>query len=118
MRYQAATLIICASLGLFGVRADAQTTQEPPQVVGVGIAVLPEFEGSDRYQVVPFPIANIGVGGNRLDVSGLSAKVDLLEISTFRLGPSAGLQFARDDNAEDSRIALLDPVDFSIEPAS
>lgn len=78
----AATLLALCLLGAGAAPLAAQTVGPPPAppgggdwavTVGVGAAVRPTFEGSDRYRVAPLPFASIVWKDTvSLDVTGLN----------------------------------------------
>ncbi|MBV5266041.1 MipA/OmpV family protein [Pinisolibacter sp. B13] len=66
-------------------------------VVGAAAFVLPEYEGSDKFRVLPFPIVSASYGDwAHLDTSGLT--VDVYKDGGFRIGVKAGYEFGRKES--------------------
>lgn len=57
--------------------------------VGGGLAVAPDYEGSDDYKLVPIPTAIAKKGNYRVRLFGLYVESNVLDHPNWRLGPSA-----------------------------
>lgn len=69
-------------------------------VIGAAAVVLPEYEGSDKFKVLPFPIVSASYGDwAHLDTKGLT--VDLYRHNGFRIGVKAGYEFGRKESDSD-----------------
>lgn len=78
--------------------------------VALGAGVAPEFDGSDKYQAIPFAIANVKWRGVELQLRGLQARLDVLGDSPWDVGPIVNLRGKRDDDVKGpvSRLAEID----------
>ncbi|WP_221560106.1 MipA/OmpV family protein [Qipengyuania qiaonensis] len=103
--------------------ADIAMAQEAPQpekneirgtVVG-GIAWLPEYEGADKNQVIPLVAADIYWGERYIALDGTSLRLNVLNSSTFEIGPVANLTFGRDDEIESTSVRALGQIDDAYE---
>lgn len=132
MRYLIAAVF---SLGLIAVPAAAQDVapvplDTPPSsdprgdfyIVGAGIGVLPDYEGSGDYSVSPIPAAIGQVSGYRFLLAGNRVSVDLIKDGygptwDVQAGPIAVVNFNRSSrNAIDNpQVALLDERGTAIE---
>lgn len=84
--------------------------------VGIGAGVVPDYEGSDDFEVLPFPILRIGWGGGRYaELIGGTAKVNLLRSETWDVGPMLNFRRGRDDDVEDPSIKLMTEIDDAVE---
>ena len=96
---------------------DNSTSEQAPSkwsiIIGGGGAYMPDYEGSDDYELQPFPFASV-VYDDFVFLSGPSVGVYLLNYEGFKAGPIARYSFGRD---EDDNHALdgLGDVDDSIE---
>lgn len=90
--------------------------------VGVAAAAVPEYEGSDKYDIVPAPAAIGTIAGLPFQLLGNRLSVDLIPNNPgpgldFQLGPVAVLNLNRTnvDGIRDNRIAALGELDTGIE---
>lgn len=90
--------------------------------VGVAGALVPDYDGSDNYRLVPAPAAVGSVGGFSFSVIGNHASIDLIPDKPgpgidFELGPVASLNFNRTDHKsiDDPRVAALPERKTAIE---
>ncbi|MEN3149148.1 MipA/OmpV family protein [Neorhizobium sp. IRAMC:178] len=68
--------------------------------IGVGAVYLPEYEGSDEFEVQPFPLVSAQFGERvYLDTNGLT--VDLFETNGFRIGVTGGVEMGRKEDDSD-----------------
>jgi outer membrane scaffolding protein for murein synthesis (MipA/OmpV family) len=122
-----ATLPAC--LLIFATPALAQDGTPPdPNVqrdfvaVGAGVAVLPDYEGSNDYRVAPVPGAIGSIGGYKFMLLGNRVNVDLIKDKPgpgwdIQAGPFASIGFNRTSlkGIDDPRIKALGKVDNAIE---
>jgi MipA family protein len=109
--------------------ADAPAAEEAPRegggsfaIVGAGAAIVPDYEGSNDYRVVPAPAAAGRVGGFNFQVIGNRASIDLLDDGTgpgwdVQLGPVGVINFNRTStkSIDDVRVKELGELDTAIE---
>lgn len=66
--------------------------------IGGGVGIKPDYEGSDDYEFVPIPFANLALdNGMFVKVQGLTAKANLIPSQTWRLGPMYNYRGSRSD---------------------
>lgn len=88
--------------------------QTPPNFLALGVAVVPEFEGSSERGAVPALIGRVTIGATTLRLLGNSVQWNLLPAnSPWAVGPVLGLRSARDEDVDDAVIKRLRPVDAS-----
>jgi MipA family protein len=88
--------------------------QTPPNFLALGVAVVPEFEGSSDRGAVPAAIGRFAIGATTLRLLGNSAQWNLLPAgSPWAVGPVLSLRSARDDDVADAVIKRLRPIDAS-----
>jgi MipA family protein len=110
-----AALLAGAVLTCGATSAWAQSDkQTPPNFLALGVAVVPEFEGSSDRSAVPALIGRFAVGATSLRLLGNSAQWNLLPASSpWALGPVLSLRSARDEDAADAVIKRLRSIDAS-----
>ncbi|MEP9358838.1 MipA/OmpV family protein [Sphingomonas sp. KR3-1] len=91
-------------------------------IIGVGGAILPDYEGSNDYRGAPVPLATGKVSGFGFELAGTRLSVDLIPDHSssgidFQLGPTATVNLNRTSlkGIEDPRIKALGKIDTSIE---
>lgn len=82
--------------------------------LAAGVAVKPEFEGSDKYEAVPLLLANVTWGGVEVQLRGLKARVDLLADSPWDVGPVVNYRGKRDDDVS-GPVRRLKEIDGAVE---
>lgn len=119
---------------LLAVPALAQTSEAPANpppstgdfgdsiTIGVAAAAVPEYEGSDKYDIVPAPAAIGTIAGLPFQLLGNRLSVDLIPNNPgpgidFQLGPVAVLNLnrTRTRGLSDDRIRALGKLDTGIE---
>jgi MipA family protein len=89
-------------------------------MIGVGIGVAPDYDGSDDYRLIPGGIAQGRVGGFDFAVRGPSLTIDMVPDGrdgglNFIAGPVIQGRFERSNDIEDDRVALLGEKDVALE---
>jgi MipA family protein len=88
--------------------------QAPPNFLALGVAVVPEFEGSSERSAVPALIGRFKIGATTLQLLGNRVQWNLLPAnSPWAVGPVLGLRSARDEDVDDAVTKRLRPVDAS-----
>jgi outer membrane protein len=83
--------------------------------IGVGIGVIPDYEGSNDYTAVPIPFARIDSNtGQYIGLLGTTIRANVLESKMWSLGPVLRYRFERDD-VEDDAVDDLRKVDDALE---
>lgn len=116
----ASVLTVATMLSATWIPLAAQT-QDPAQAkdkltgfVSLGVAAVPEFEGSDYYTPVPAPAASIRYNGYGVSLRGLAASLDIIPFVGWSAGPVIKYRGERDD-LEDDAVDALPSVDASVE---
>lgn len=95
--------------------ADRPAPDGAAVTVGVGAAVVPDYEGSDDYGIVPGLYLRAGRrGGRYLELQGLVLRANVLAEGPWELGPTLRWRMGRGDVASD-RVDRMEDVDASLE---
>ena len=103
--------------GMELILADPRMDEEDKTVtkLGLGIGMVPDYEGSNDYMVVPIPFARIDSHtGQYIGLLGTTVRADLLKGRTWSAGPVLRYRFERDD-VEDDTVDKLRKVDDALE---
>ncbi len=103
-----------------------QTTESPPDMtrdtvtLGVGAAVVPSYDGSDKNVVTAAPLVRGRVSGINFVVLGSRAWADVIADNNgpgwdFQAGPVVNVNLNRTSRIEDAQVAALGKVDTAIE---
>ena len=88
--------------------------QAPPNVQALGVALVPEFEGSSNRSVAPALVGRLVIGCTTLRLLGDSAQWSLLPAnSPWALGPVLSLRSPRDEDVKDAVVKRLRPIDVN-----
>ncbi|TGQ50655.1 MipA/OmpV family protein [Mesorhizobium sp. M1C.F.Ca.ET.193.01.1.1] len=68
--------------------------------IGAGAIYMPEYEGSDKFDVKPFPLFSARFG-ERVSVDITGVTVDLLEYDGFKIGVKGGYELGRKEDDSD-----------------
>ena len=86
-------LILLAALCLMAPAAQAADVS-----IGGGIGFAPDYEGSEDYEAVPVPFANVNFGnGMYVKLLGLNLRANLIPDKMWSLGPVYNYRAERDD---------------------
>lgn len=101
------TCFLCLALAV-SVQA-----QNPKDMVGLGVAAAPEFEGADDYEAIPLVLLDL-TWDNHMGISvlGNKAHVNLSPTPVFKAGVAAEYIGERDD-VDSDRVDRLPDVDSS-----
>ncbi|HWI85149.1 MAG TPA: MipA/OmpV family protein [Sphingomonas sp.] len=110
---------VCAAVAACGGSAAFAQTATPATaglhgLVAFGPGVAPRFDGSDRYQPIPFVVAHLSFGRSTIDVQGTSVRAGLLHAGALSFGPALNLRLARKSTAFDREVRLP-RIDTAIE---
>ena len=93
--------------------------------VGAGVAVLPDYEGSNDYRITPVPAAIGAIKGYGFVLAGNQLSVDLIKdrpgpVWDFQAGPIAQLNFNRSasGSTDDLRVRALGKRGIAVELGS
>ena len=125
IRYLPALLLACAAPAL------AQTPPEAPlppadevlntdvTTIGLGAGMVPDYEGSDDYRIIPAAAIRTKIGNVSISTRGLYLYADLIDAKSgnmdFDLGPIAGLRMNRSGKIKDDVVDLLPERNKAIE---
>lgn len=114
--FRRAAALALFALALLPAEADAQAPRRPPtNLLVVGVASIPEYVGSADNRIVPFPVTSLGLGGTRLELGNLDARLDLLgRRPLWRFGPVVTASLPRSD-VDDAVLAALPEVELGVE---
>lgn len=88
-----------------------------PRVLGVGVGIVPDYEGSDDYTwgVAPFAKFKLENHEQYLLIKAYELQVNLIDHPWFRLGPSLNYRWGRDDDVEDHYVKKMKEIDGTVE---
>ena len=86
------------------------------KMIGIVGVVVPDYEGSDDYTILPAPLFTYKFSGERyFKLIGNQAFVNVLNHPNWEAGMKAVYRIGRDDDVDDSVVRRLDEVDDSFE---
>lgn len=110
MRHRLSVAVVVAAVAIVvkpaDVRAQVSYGSETPVPVpsertgwtlGLGVAAVPDYEGSDDYEAVPVPYLNWQGEHRYFNLTGLTAKANLLGVDFIEFGPRLHIRRKRDD---------------------
>ncbi len=106
-------------MAIFGESAMAQQgaleVHNEPNYVSGGIALVPDYLGSDDYMVAGGPAGRLSFAGNReIKLIAATLSSNLLDHEYLRLGPVINYRFAR-DSVDDEVVDLMRDIDGAFE---
>jgi MipA family protein len=86
-------------------------------VVGVGIGMLPDYQGSDDYMVggAPFFRLTLPKTDYYLRLLATDLQANIVNHPIFRLGPAVNYRFGRNDDIDDDVVKHMKEVDGTFE---
>ena len=112
-------VVACALL--IGQAAQAQDSpfniENMPNVIGVGVGLLPDYVGSDDYMVGGAPFFRLTLPNTQYYARLLATdlQVNVINHPVFRLGPAVNYRFGRNDDVEDKVVKHMKEIDGTIE---
>jgi len=83
--------------------------------VGLGVAAIPDYEGSKDYTAAPIPFVSlVGKSGMSAELLGNVLRVNVVPSNTWRFGPLLRYRAERDD-VENERVDRMQKVDDAME---
>ena len=82
--------------------------------VGLGAAVVPDYEGSENYELVPLPVARVQKGYRYGQLFGLKLSSNLVQHPNYRAGLVLNFRPKRND-VENNNVAKQNAVDEALE---
>ena len=105
-------LFLLAFVVLFTLTASAQAG--PKIAMGLGVAAVPDYEGSDDMEGAPLLFLDVRWDNHMaISVVGNKAKVNLVPSPVFKAGLVTEYIGERDDDVDNSQVGLLPEVDSS-----
>lgn len=121
LRRRTAALILVPALALLSRPATAQERPDDTEItVAVGAAVIPSYEGSDDYRVIPGGVVRGRVGGFPFFSRGTTLYVDAIRNDSgngvdIGFGPVAGVRLNRTGSIKDDQVRALGELDTAWE---
>jgi MipA family protein len=88
-----------------------------PNVVGVGVGMLPDYQGSDDFMVGGAPFFKLTLDKTDYYALLLATElyVNVLNHPTLRLGPVVNYRFGRNDDVEDEVVKDMEEIEGTVE---
>jgi len=85
--------------------------------LGLGVGVVPDYEGSEDYEAVPVPYfsAQWKNNGRYIRLDGSVLKINLLTDRTWSFGPLLQYRKKRDDDVDNNAVSKMKKIDSAIE---
>jgi len=102
----------------FAIDARAQVeVPSVPTMIGLGIASVPDYQGSDDRKFAPLPIFRdtFSDGYRYVSLIGTQLTLNLLSSPRFHLGPMLNYHGARDDKVDDPVVKNMRKLDAEVE---
>lgn len=81
----------------------------------IGVAAIPEYEGADKMDVIPFVNGRLTLGERYIAIEGVTLRANVLATEGFEFGPVANLTFGRDAKIKSNAVARLGKIDEAYE---
>jgi MipA family protein len=95
---------------------DKVQRKEPAWNVGAGVGMVPDYEGSEDYKVVPLLFARAGWNSGRyVQFFANTLKANLIADNTWSFGPLARYRLKRDDDVDNNKVKRMREIDEAIE---
>ena len=103
--------------GIESVHMESDSPESGKRItVGAGIAIVPDYEGSDYYEAAPLLHFRMAwTNGRYLDFTGNRVKFNVMKDSNLSIGPMVRVRAKRDDDVEDTQVSRMEEVDTSVE---
>ena len=95
--------------------SDGKQSNDVSGVVGIGIGALPEYDGSEDYQAIPFILGRVAYDKRYVEFIGTTLRGNVLNDSNWQFGPAANFRFGRDEDVENAVISRMSEVDDAFE---
>jgi len=85
--------------------------------LGLGVGVVPDYEGSEDYEFVPVPYfsAQWKNNGRYVRLDGSVLKINLLTDRTWSFGPVFKYRKKRDDDVDNKAVSKMKKIDAAVE---
>lgn len=125
IRYFTALLLACSGPALAQAGAGAplppadEVLNTDVTTIGVGAGIVPDYEGSNDYRIIPAAAIRTKVGNIGISTRGLYVYADLFDAKPgsidIDVGPIAGLRMNRSGKIKDDMVDLLPERNKAIE---
>jgi|AntAceMinimDraft_12_1070368.scaffolds.fasta_scaffold25288_2 outer membrane scaffolding protein for murein synthesis (MipA/OmpV family) len=88
--------------------------QDTSNRIGLGVALVPDYDGSADYQAIPTLNGRLSFGNLDLDFRGLNVRSNLLS-GPISAGPVLNYRGGRSDDVENAQVAALPEIDAAVE---
>jgi MipA family protein len=111
-------LFLSLAAGLVATSGTASAQENPPggpprNVIAVGVALVPEFEGAEDLRPLPFVSGDVSLGDLSLQLRGTRARLDILADPRISFGPVVGPRLSHRD--VEGPLGLLSEIGTAIE---
>ena len=109
--YLIAPIVFAAVISL--VAPVSATAGDPDITLGLGVALVPDYEGSDHYEALPLPFANVAWDcGRFLKLDGNTLRANVVANDTWSFGPLVQYRDKRSDvdNGQVDDMRKVDPA--------
>ncbi|CAM2064149.1 MipA/OmpV family protein [Sulfidibacter corallicola] len=114
--FQGVVLVcVVAFVPLATFAGDGEDKKSVKGYLALGAAAVPDFEGSEDYEAVPFVAAKVDFGKLYIETRGLGARANLSPFDQIEFGPALSFRNSRDDDVENELVAGLREVDSAFE---
>jgi outer membrane protein len=112
-------MAICLLAGEAALAADIDVATETisleQSVIGLGVAGVPDYEGSDDYEAVPFLQLRFNLTNDMyFSFLGNTARLNIIPSRTWHFGPFARYRMERKD-VDNERVDALEDIDAAVE---
>lgn len=85
-----------------------------PEFIILGPASVPEYMGSEDYNLVPMIVSQFDAYGTHFEIEGLTARASLLKKSNWDSGITLNLDFGRDDTVKNAYVQQMANIDGAL----
>lgn len=114
----AAGLVAVEAYATGSVELETATVQQPKEriwTVGLGVAAVPDYEGSEDYKAAPVPVLKVvDPSGWFVDLVGNTLRANVVPSRMWRLGPMLRYRPER-DNVDNDKVDKMEKVDAALE---
>ncbi|CCQ74837.1 MipA/OmpV family protein [Magnetospira sp. QH-2] len=93
---------------------DAPDSSEAQSSVGLGVAMVPEYDGSEEYEFHLLPTGKLALGRHSIALTGSDLRANLLW-GPVTLGPIVSYRAGRDADVKHAQVSLLPEIDGAVE---
>jgi outer membrane scaffolding protein for murein synthesis (MipA/OmpV family) len=103
--------------GIESIHVESKSSESGKRItVGAGIAIVPDYEGSDYYEAAPLLHFRMAwENGRYLDFTGNRVKFNIMKAGNLSIGPMVRVRAKRDDDVEDTQVSRMKEVDTAVE---